>query len=79
MLWIGIQKSAANAGDTNVDALVLDESQRGLGAVPLHLGMPYVHVSCALPFDFSGNTSVCTFDWQHETTPGAFECARILP
>jgi hypothetical protein len=26
--------------DTNVDALVLDESQRGLGAVPLHLGMP---------------------------------------
>ena len=58
--------------DTNVDALVLDEAQRGLGAVPLHLGMPYVHVSCALPFDFSGNTPLCTFDWQHETTPEAF-------
>jgi zeaxanthin glucosyltransferase len=57
--------------DTNVDALVLDESQRGLGAVPLHLGMPYVHVSNALPFDFSGNTPVCTFGWQHETTPEA--------
>ena len=57
--------------DTNVDALVLDEIQRGLGAVPLHLGMPYVHVSNALPFDFSGNTPVCTFDWQHETTPDA--------
>ena len=57
--------------DTNVDALVLDEIQRGLGAVPLHLGMPYVHVSNALPFDFSGNTPVCTFDWQHETTPEA--------
>ena len=57
--------------DTNVDALVLDEAQRGLGAVPLHLGMPYVHVSCALPFDFSANTPVCTFDWQHETTPEA--------
>ena len=57
--------------DTNVDALVLDESQRGLGAVPLHLGMPYVHVSNALPFDFSGNTPVCAFDWQHETTPEA--------
>jgi len=54
-----------------VDALVLDEIQRGLGAVPLHLGMPYVHVSNALPFDFSGNTPVCTFDWQHETTPEA--------
>ena len=57
--------------DTNVDALVLDEIQRGLGAVPLHLGMPYVHVSNALPFDFSGNTPVCTFDWQDETTPEA--------
>jgi zeaxanthin glucosyltransferase len=57
--------------DTNVDALVLDEIQRGLGAVPLHLGMPYVHVSNALPFDFSGNSPVCTFDWQHETTPEA--------
>ena len=57
--------------DTNVDALVLDEIQRGLGAVPLHLGMPYVHVSNALPFDFSGNTPVCTFDWQHETNPEA--------
>ncbi|HEX8801030.1 MAG TPA: nucleotide disphospho-sugar-binding domain-containing protein [Terriglobales bacterium] len=57
--------------DTNVDALVLDEVQRGLGAVPLHLGMPYVHVSCALPFDFSGNTPLCIFDWQHETTPEA--------
>ena len=56
---------------TNVDALVLDEIQRGLGAVPLHLGMPYVHVSCALPFDFSGNNPVCTFDWQHETTQEA--------
>ena len=57
--------------DTNVDALVLDEIQRGLGAVPLHLGMPYVHVSNALPFDFSGNAPVCTFDWQDETTPEA--------
>ncbi|HEX8762396.1 MAG TPA: nucleotide disphospho-sugar-binding domain-containing protein [Candidatus Saccharimonadales bacterium] len=57
--------------DTNVDALVLDEAQRGLGAVPLHLGMPYVHVSNALPFDFSGNTPLCTFDWQPQTTPEA--------
>ncbi len=57
--------------DANVDALVLDESQRGLGAVPLHLGMPYAHVSNALPFDFSGKAPVCTFDWQHETTPEA--------
>ena len=47
--------------DANVDALVLDESQRGLGAVPLHLGMPYAHVSNALPFDFSGKAPVAKF------------------
>jgi MGT family glycosyltransferase len=57
--------------EAKVDGLVLDETERGLGCVPLHLGMPYVHVSNALHFDFSGNTPVCTFDWQHETTPEA--------
>jgi MGT family glycosyltransferase len=57
--------------EAKVDGLVLDETERGLGCVPLHLGMPYVHVSNALHFDFSGNTPVCTFDWQHETTSEA--------
>ena len=57
--------------EANVDALVLDEAERGLGVVPMHLGMPYVHISNALPFDFSGSTPLCTFDWQHETTPEA--------
>jgi zeaxanthin glucosyltransferase len=57
--------------EAKVDGLVLDETERGLGCVPLHLGMPYVHVSNALHFDFSGNTPVCTFDWQHEATPEA--------
>jgi zeaxanthin glucosyltransferase len=57
--------------EAKVDGLVLDETERGLGCVPLHLSMPYVHVSNALPFDFSGNTPVCTLDWQHETTPEA--------
>lgn len=57
--------------EENVDALVLDETERGLGCVPLHMGMPYAHISNALHFDFSGNTPVCTFDWPHETTPEA--------
>jgi zeaxanthin glucosyltransferase len=57
--------------EAKVDGLVLDETERGLGCVPLHRDMPYVHVSNALHFDFSGNTPVCTFDWQHETTPEA--------
>ncbi len=57
--------------EAGADALVLDESERGLGAVPMHLGMPYVHISNALPFDYSGNTPPCMFDWQHEMTPEA--------
>ena len=57
--------------EANVDALVLDQVNYGLGLVPMHLGMPYVHVSNALHFDYSGNTPFAVFDWPHETTPEA--------
>ena len=55
-----------------IDAVVLDEAMFDLGLVPMHLGMPYVHISNALPFDFSGNTPLCVYPWPHETTPEAF-------
>jgi MGT family glycosyltransferase len=55
--------------EARVDALVLDQVDYGLGLVPMHLGIPYVHVSNALHLDYSGNTPLCTFDWPHETTP----------
>jgi zeaxanthin glucosyltransferase len=54
-----------------VDGLVLDQVDSGLGLVPRHLGIPYVHVSNALHLDYSGNTPLATFDWPHETTPAA--------
>jgi zeaxanthin glucosyltransferase len=54
-----------------VGALVLDEVLFGLGLVPMQLGMPYVHISNALPFDFSGKTPLCVYPWPHETTPEA--------
>jgi zeaxanthin glucosyltransferase len=54
-----------------VDALVLDQADYGLGFVPMHLGMPYAHVSNALHLDFSAATPICTVDWQHETTSEA--------
>jgi zeaxanthin glucosyltransferase len=57
--------------EARVDALVLDQVDTGLGLVPMHLGIPYVHVSNALHLDYSGNTPLCTFDWPHETTPEA--------
>jgi zeaxanthin glucosyltransferase len=57
--------------EARVDALVLDQVDSGLGLVPMHLGIPYVHVSNALHIDYSGNTPLCLFDWPHETTPEA--------
>ena len=44
------------------DAVVLDEADTYLSLVPMHLGMPYVSVSNALPFDFSGQAPLCLFD-----------------
>ena len=54
-----------------VDALVIDTFQfyAELGAILL--GMPYIHVSNALHFDFSGYTPLSFYDWPHQTTPSA--------
>jgi zeaxanthin glucosyltransferase len=69
-----------------VDALVIDTFQfyAELGAI--QLGMPYIHVSNALHFDFSGYTPLSFYDWPHQTTPSALarnregvaEFAKIL-
>jgi hypothetical protein len=37
-----------------VDALLLDRVQFYLELGPMHLGIPYIHVSNALHFDFTG-------------------------
>ena len=56
---------------TQADAVVLDTSQHYVELIPLSLGLPYVHVSNALYFDYSGYTPLCVYDWPHETTPAA--------
>jgi zeaxanthin glucosyltransferase len=58
--------------ETGVNALVIDGVKVELGLVPMHLGIPYVHVSNSLHYDFSGHTPLFAFDWTHETTPKAF-------
>src|SRR5258708_9254599 len=58
--------------ETGVDGLVIDGVLIELGLVPMHLGIPYVHVSNSLHYDFSGHTPLFAFDWPHETTPEAF-------
>jgi len=52
-----------------VDAVVLDSYEMFREVIPMSLGMPYVHVSNALHFDYTGYTPLCLYDWPHETTP----------
>jgi len=56
---------------TGADAVVLDTYQYYVELIPMSLGLPYVHVSNALHFDYSGYTPLCFYDWPHETTPAA--------
>ncbi|ADV83814.1 nucleotide disphospho-sugar-binding domain-containing protein [Terriglobus saanensis] len=53
------------------EAVVLDTYQKYMELVPIHLGLPYIHVSNALHFDVSGETPLCFFDWPHSTDPEA--------
>jgi zeaxanthin glucosyltransferase len=56
---------------TGVEALLIDTVQfyAELGAI--QLDMPYIHVSNALHFDYSGNTPLSVYGWPHQTTPAA--------
>jgi len=60
-----------SSGTAGLDALVLDTVQfyAELGAI--QLAMPYVHVSNALHFDYTGYTPLCLYGWPHQTTPAA--------
>ena len=59
-----------------VDALVLDTYLFYAELVPISLEMPYVHVSNALHFDWSGYTPLPVYDWPHETSPAAVDRNR---
>jgi zeaxanthin glucosyltransferase len=54
-----------------VDALVIDTVQFYAELGAMHLGMPYIHVSAAMHFDFSGYTPLSLYGWPHQTTPKA--------
>ncbi len=61
----------ATFASAGVDAVVLDSYEIFREVIPMSLDMPYVHVSNALHFDYSGYTPMCVYDWRHETTPEA--------
>jgi len=50
-----------------VDGIVLDQYQPYVELIPMHLRMPFVHVSNALHVDYTARTPICFVDWQNET------------
>ena len=54
-----------------IDALLIDTVQFYAELGAMQLGMPYIHVSAALHFDYSGQTPLCLYGWPHQTTPAA--------
>jgi UDP:flavonoid glycosyltransferase YjiC (YdhE family) len=50
-----------------VDGIVLDQYQPYVELIPMHLRMPFVHVSNALHVDYTGRTPICFVDWPYET------------
>jgi len=59
-----------------VDAIVIDQYQPYVELIPMHLRMPFVHVSNALHVDYTGRTPICFVDWPYET--GADALARNI-
>src|SRR5215468_10760612 len=59
-----------------VDGIVLDQYQPYVELIPMHLRMPFVHVSNALHVDYTGRTPICFVDWPYET--GANALARNI-
>jgi zeaxanthin glucosyltransferase len=54
-----------------IDALLIDTVQFYAELGAMQLGTPYIHVSAALHFDYSGQTPLCLYGWPHQTTPAA--------
>jgi zeaxanthin glucosyltransferase len=86
MMDAALSSLPAALATARADAVVLDSSQFFVEMIPIRLGLPYVHISNALHYDYSGYTPLCFYDWPHETTAGALarnregvaKIARIL-
>jgi zeaxanthin glucosyltransferase len=71
MMRAALSSLPAALATARAEAVVLDAYQYYVEVVPMSLGLPYVHVSNALYFDYSGYAPLCIYDWPHETTPAA--------
>ncbi|MBV8212045.1 MAG: glycosyltransferase family 1 protein [Verrucomicrobia bacterium] len=67
-----ILKSLPDIVQSNqLDALAIDSVQFYAELAAIQLGIPYVHVSVAMHFDYSGHTPLARYGWPHETTAAA--------
>jgi len=71
MMEVTLNSLPVKLAAAGADAVVLDTYQFYVEVIPMSLGLPYVHVSNALHFDYSGYTPLCVYDWPHEPTPAA--------
>jgi UDP:flavonoid glycosyltransferase YjiC (YdhE family) len=62
-LFESLPNTLSKAG---VDGIVLDQYQPYVELIPIHLRMPFVHVSNALHVDYTGRAPICFMDWQNE-------------
>jgi MGT family glycosyltransferase len=54
-----------------IDALIIDCGNFYVELAAIQLGIPYIHVSAAMHFDYSGHTPLLFYGWPHETTAAA--------
>jgi zeaxanthin glucosyltransferase len=61
----------ATIAQTGVDALLIDTIYYYAELGAINLGIPYIQVSNAMYFDYSGYTPLCIYGWPHENTEAA--------
>jgi zeaxanthin glucosyltransferase len=67
-----IVKSLPNLVQSNqIDALVIDCVNFYAELPAIQLGIPYIHVSAAMHYDYSGHTPLSRYGWPHESTAAA--------
>lgn len=67
-----ILKSLSNIVQSNqIDALVIDCVSFYAELPAVQLGIPYIHVSAGMHFDYTGHTPLSLYNWPHETTTAA--------
>jgi zeaxanthin glucosyltransferase len=72
LVELALEDLPAKIRSTSVDGLLIDTTYRFVEVVPMHLGIPYIHVWNILHFDFSGSTPPPIYSWPHKTGPEAF-------